>query len=721
MSIIGTEVRRVDGPKKVSGGAPYVAEFAPRDMTYGVAVQSTIAWGRVSAMDTAEAESVPGVLRVLTPWNSIAPKLPWKQNRQQVDPISGEFERPLASDRVLHQGQHIGLVVAETPEAARHAVSLVRVTYAPDEDRLTDIDHAVLKAGEKIGKGDPVEQEPGKSGRGDPARYFADAPVQIDASYLMERENHAAMEPHATIAEWRGEELTLWDKSQWVQNCAQTIGDAFGMEAEKIHVVCPFIGGAFGSGLRVWPHTFLAAIAAKEVGRPVKIELTRRQCFHEVGARPWTRQRVRLGAERNGHLAALLHEAVAETSAYENNTEATLRPSSVLHRCENVELIYRLAPRAVNTPNAMRAPGETTGLFALESAMDELAYALKLDPLELRLRNIPERDLHKDLPFSTMGSEACLREGAKRFGWKDRPLKAGEMRDGRLLIGQGLASAIYPTMISPATARARLMPDGRVEVTTASSDMGPGTWTSLTQIAADRLGLPVERVKLRIGDSKLPKAPVHGGSMTTASVGSAVHDACLKLIEAVRRERGMNTDDISALSAGLDHPIEAEGSHDPGDLTKRFSCWALGAVFVEVAIDPDTAEVRVRRIVGAYAAGRIVNPLLARSQCIGGLINGIGQALMERTEVDNRTGRVVNANLAEYLVPVLADTPAMEVMFIPEEDPHIGPLGAKGLGEIALCGIGPAIANAVFHAIGHRMRHLPITTDKIAQALYGRG
>jgi xanthine dehydrogenase YagR molybdenum-binding subunit len=711
MSMIGRPLTRVDGPKKVTGSATYAAEFKPEGMLYGVVVQSTIAQGRITGMDITEAEQVPGVVRIVTHANSSSKDMPWAEQRALVDPTEGQIDRPLFDDRVLHQGQYIALAVAETFDAARQAAALVRVQYAADPDPVIAIDDAVRQAA--TGDGDPSQQEMGRAQRGDPQRRFAEAPVQVEADYVIARETQNPMEPHAAIAAWDGDKLTLWDKTQWVQNCAEAVGAAFGIPPDSIHVICPFVGGAFGASLRVWPHTYLAAIAARDIGRPVKIELSRREYYGGTGCRPWTWQNVKLSAERDGRLTSIAHEAIAETSTYEDYTEATLRPTGVLHGCDDVLTVYKLARRATNTPNAMRAPGECTGLFALESAMDELAYALDMDPVALRLRNVPERDLHKDLPFSSNATKLCLEQGAAAFGWDRRSMAPRSMRDGRLQVGMGVASAIYPTNISPAKVRVRLLLDGTVEVLTAASDMGPGTWTSLTQVAADTLGLPMEAIRLQIGDSTLPKAPVHGGSMTMASVGNAVRDACMKLLDVVRTQTRVNEVDVEAAAAGLDAPIEVDGSHEPGDLTKQFSPWAFGAVFAEVTVDPDTAETRVRRVVGAYGGGRIINPRLARSQCIGGFIMGIGQALMERTEVDDRSGRIVNANLAEYLVPVLADTPAMKVIFVPEDDAHLGPLGAKGLGEIALCGIAPAIANAVFHATGQRMRDLPITPDKL--------
>jgi xanthine dehydrogenase YagR molybdenum-binding subunit len=593
---------------------------------------------------------------------------------------------------VTHQGQPIALIVAETLEEASHAATLVRVAYS-QEPAATDVGRAtpVLPTSQQTDQG---ERRPPETRRGDAQGALAAAEVKVDQTYVIPRENHNPIEMHATIAAWEGERLTLWDKTQWVHNTADEIAAVFGIPAENVRVVSPFVGGAFGSGLRTWPHVTLAALGARIAGRPVKVMLSRREMYYGVGYRPHTVQRMALGASRDGRLAAILHDGYQETSTYEEFSEALVNSSRFLHSCPNVYTRHRLARMNVHTPTYMRAPGEVSGVFALESAMDELAVALNLDPVELRVRNEPKIDEFKKLPFSSRSTRECYRVAAERFGWSRRNPKPRSMRDGRWLIGYGMAGATYPMNYAPASAKARRLPDGTVEVTSAASDMGPGTWTSMTQVAAEALGLPIERVKFMLGDTRLPKAPVHGGSLTMASVGSAVQAACRKL----REDGGM----------------EATADIKPGDEGTRFSMHAFGAVFVEVAVDPDLGETRVRRVVGAYGAGRVINPKLARSQCIGGMIGGIGMALMEHSVVDARNGRVPNANFAEYAVPVHADTPpVMEVIFVDEHDPHVNPLGVKGLGEIAMVGVAPAITNAIFHATGKRIRALPATPDKL--------
>jgi len=518
------------------------------------------------------------------------------------------------------------------------------------------------------------------------------------------------------------------------------IAAIFGLPIENVQVTCPFVGGGFGTGLRTWPHVTVAAIAARHVGRPVKLVLTRRQMFYTTGHRPRSVQRVGLGAKPGGKLTAIVHEGTGETSRYENFVEALTTVGTFLYSCPNVRARYRLAPTDTATPTYMRGPGEASGVFALECAMDELAAALKMDPLALRLVNEPEIDEGENRPFSSRSLRECYAQAAARFGWERRDARPRSMRDGRFLIGWGMSAATYPAFQGPASARVRITGNGPAEVETAASDMGPGTYTAMTQVAADALGLPPEQVSFRLGRSDFPPAPPHGGSMTMASVGSAVQAAALALRDQAARIASadphsplfgadpaeitvrdgklslaadpVRSDSYAALAA-RNGTIMAEASSARGAAAQGVSMHAFGAVFAEVAIDPDLATIRVRRAVGAYAAGRIVNPLLARSQCIGGMVGGIGMALMEQTVLDPRDGRPVNASLADYLVPVNLDIGDLDVVFIPEEDSKVNPLGVKGLGEIALVGMAPAVANAVHHATGRRIRDLPIELEAL--------
>ncbi|MCI0431166.1 MAG: xanthine dehydrogenase family protein molybdopterin-binding subunit [Rhodospirillales bacterium] len=707
-AIIGKPISRVDGRLKVTGSATYAAEFDVPNLAHAAVVRSTVANGRIASIDSVAAERAPGVLAVLT--HLTAPRLAYRPHKGAPDPAIGERLRVLQDDRVSHQGQPIALVVADTLEQANHAAALVRVAYAA-ETGATDVTRAepVLPTQQKTDQG---ETPPAETRRGDPDGALAAAEVKVDQTYVIPRENHNPIEMHATIAAWDGDRLTLWDKTQWVHNVADEIAAVFGIPAQNIRVVSPFVGGAFGSGLRTWPHVTLAALGARVAGRSVKLMLSRREMYYGVGYRPHTVQRVALGASRDGRLAAIVHEGYQETSTYEEFSERLLDASRFLHSCPNVFTRHRIARMHVHTPTYMRAPGEASGIFALESAMDELAVALNIDPVELRLRNEPERDESKELPFSSRATRECYRAAAERFGWSQRNPEPRAMRDGRWLIGWGMASATYPTLFAPASATARLLPDGTAEVTSAASDMGPGTWTSMTQVAAEALGLPIERVKFTLGDTRLPRAAIHGGSLTMASVGSAVQAACRRAREDALARGGANN--LTEALRRLGQPVEATADVKPGDESQRFSMHAFGAVFVEVAVDPDLGETRVRRIVGTYGAGRIVNPKTTRSQCIGGMIGGIGMALMEHSVVDTRNGRVPNANFAEYAVPVHADAPpVMDVIFVEEHDPHVNPLGVKGVGELALVGVAPAITNAIFHATGKRIRELPVTPDKL--------
>ena len=701
-AFIGQPISRVDGRQKVTGGATYAAEFNVPGQAHGAIVRSTVANGRIASIDSTAAERATGVVAVLTHRN--APRLAYRGHKAFVDAETGERLHVLQDDRVSHQGQPIALVIADTLEQANHAATLVRVAYAP-ETANTD-----------IARVEPVpptgELRPAVTRRGNAEGALATAPVKIEHTYVIPRENHNPIEMHATIAAWDGDRLTLWDKTQWVHNTADEIAAVFGIPAQNIRVVSPFVGGAFGSALRTWPHVTLAALGARAAGRPVKVMLTRREMYYAVGYRPHTVQRVALGAARDGRLAAIVHDGYQETSTYEEFTEALLNSSRFLHSCPNVTTRHRLARMNVHTPTYMRAPGEVSGIFALESAMDELAVALNIDPVELRLRNEPEQDEFKKLPFSSRSTKQCYRLAAERFGWSRRNREPRTMRDGRWLIGWGMATATYPMNYAPASAMARLLPDGTAEVMSAASDMGPGTWTSMTQVAAETLGLPIERVKFTLGDTRLPRAPVHGGSLTMASVGSAVQAACRRAREDALARGGAN--DLAEAMRRLGQPVEASADVKPGDEAQRFSMHAFGALFVEVAVDPDLGETRVRRIVGGYGVGRIVNPKTTRSQCIGGMIGGIGMALMEHAVVDGRNGRIPNANFAEYAVPVHADAPpVMDVIFVEEHDPHVNPLGVKGVGEIAMVGVAPAITNAIFHATGKRIRELPVTPDKL--------
>jgi xanthine dehydrogenase YagR molybdenum-binding subunit len=645
----------------------------------------------------------------------------------------------LQDDIVHYNGQPIALVVAESLEVALHAASLVRSTYREDTPTI-DMAAALASAypyGQLV-----LGRWPAASRRGDLQAGLGAAHARVDAVYTTPMETHNPMEMHATIAAWDGDRVTVWDSTQNVNGVRTVIARTLSIPTDHVRVISHFIGGAFGGKGSAWSHVVLAAMAAREIGRPVKLALTRRQMFGPVGGRPHTVQHVTLGATSDGTLTAMRHDSTSSTSTFEEWLESAALVTRMLYDCPNVETSHRLVRLNVGTPTFMRAPGEATGTFALESAMDELAYALKMDPLELRLRNHAEADPEDGKAWSSKSLRACYALGAERFGWAKRDPQPRSMRDGDDLIGYGMATATYPARRMPASAEVCLYADGRVVAKTASHDLGTGTYTVLAQLAAEVLGAPVESVRVELGDTDYPFAPLSAGSMTVASVGSAVHLAAVaaldKLVqlavsdpesplhgarhEEVHVENGELTisgnasrrEPVRALlerHGGL--PIEGRADTKPGDEAQQYAMHAFGALFVEVRVDPELCTVRVSRVVGAYGAGRVLNAKTARSQLIGGVTYGIGMALMEHTVTDLRTGRYVNADIAEYHIPVHADVPPMEICFVDEKDPHVDPIGAKGIGEIGMTGVAAAIANAVYHATGVRVRDLPITLDKL--------
>jgi xanthine dehydrogenase YagR molybdenum-binding subunit len=738
---VGTPVSRVDGRLKVTGGARYAAEFQVKDVAYGALVLSTVPRGQVTRIDTTAAEKAAGVLAVITHRNAGKVVLPDKV-KALVDPKVGRPLQAFQDDQVHYHGQPVAVVVADTFERATHAATLVRATYQEEAAALDFAEAAARGFTPHEMNTDRGTEKPPDYHRGAADKALDGAPVKVEGTYSHPDEYHNAMELHATVAAWDGNNLTLYDKTQWVDNVQQQVAAAFGIAQDDVRVISPFVGGAFGSALRAWVHVFIAALAAKHIRRPVKLVLTRAQQYTVPGYRPHTLQKIALGATKDGRLTTIRHEATGKTSTFEEYTESTLNPTRFLYACPNVATRYRLAAMNVNTPASMRAPGEATGVYALECALDELASALKMDPLQLRLVNHADEDPEKGLPWSSKSLKQCYQQAAEKFGWAKRTPEPRSMRDGRLLVGWGMATATWPTHRLPATVLVRVLADGGAEVRTAASDIGPGTYTAMTQIAADALGLPAARVRFDLGDSKMPTAPVQGGSMTVASVGSAVHEAALaarhkvlalagddagsplhkagadgvdaadgRLFLKKEPERGETYADI--LKRHKKESVEVTQESKPGEEIKKFSMHAFGAQFVEVRVDPDFGTVRVARVVSGFAAGRIINPKTAHSQAIGGIVGGLGMALLEEAIRDGRNGRVVNANLEQYMVPVNADVPELDAFFVDEEDKHVNPIGAKGLAELSLVGVAPAVANAVYHATGKRIRDLPITPDKL--------
>ena len=737
---LGRPTSRVDGPAKVTGAAKYAAEYFAEGLTYGVVVSATIAKGRIKAIDATEALKVPGVVHVLSHEN--APRTAWfdKSYRDTIAPAGVPF-RPLQADKVVFNGQPIALVVAETFEAARHAASLVAVEYR-EEAHATDI-HEARAAGKvhepamgKIGYVKPPS-------RGHAEAALAKSAVSVDATYFHPDLHHNPMEPYAsTVVPGLDGVLTVYDKTQGSQNVRDYLVNVFGLKEDEVRVVAKFVGGAFGSGLRPQYQVVLAVMAARVLNRPVRVVLTRQQMF-TLGYRAATIQRVALGSDAAGQLDAIVHQAWATTSRFEDFTESVVHNSAVIYRAENVQLDYKMVPLDLFTPIDMRAPGTTSGMFALESAMDELAAKLGVDPLTLRLDNYAEVDPSEDKPFSSKELRACYLVGAERFGWSKRTLAPRSMRDGHALIGWGMATGLWDAQQNPAEARAVLTAGGKLDVSSATTDIGTGTYTVMTQVAAETLGLPLADVTFHLGDSDLPTSPVQGGSWTTATIGPAVRLACLavgeKLLKLAKKAKGsplghagidevefvdgrivLKGDPSKGVSitgvmqeAGVDAIEESAKSKPEAGKQAKFSRFAHSAVFAEVRVDEDYGTISVPRVVIAVAGGRILNPKTARSQILGAIVMGIGMALEEESKIDHAFGRFMNHNLAEYHVPVNADIGEIDVTFVEERDEVVNALGVKGIGEIGLVGIAAAVANAVYHATGRRVRDLPITLDKL--------
>jgi xanthine dehydrogenase YagR molybdenum-binding subunit len=729
--IVGSVVDRADARQKVMGRARYAAEFDVANMAHAVLVQSTIAAGTLTGVDTAAANAMPGVLAIIIPDNAQRLNLDISSQQAVKHPL-------LQSNRIFYNGQHVAVVVAETLQQAQAAAARIKAHYQAGE-AITKMDSVLSQAYEP--KNFRNGAEPADTKTGDPAGAMADGVAHVDATYTTPVEHHNPMEPHATIAQWDGDKLTVRTSTQGISGARQTLAGLFGLPPENVTVICPFVGGGFGSKGSTWPPAALTAMAARMVNRPVKLEVTREQMFTSNGFRPRTVQKLKLAAGRDGSLIAMTHDGLTQMSMPELGefAEPVAMASRMLYACPNIGTSHRLVAVNQGLPTYMRGPGEASGMFALESAMDELAVALNIDPIELRLKNYTDADATSGKPFASKGLRECYARGAEAFGWGRRTPLPGSMRDGRTLVGQGMATTTYPTNRMPASAQVRIMEDGTVVVRAGTQDIGTGTYTTMAQVAADELDVKLERVRVELGDSRLPPAPVSGGSMTTASILPAVRLAARQLREKLvwlafaRRPATWTGTALSDLRLqngavrGPDGAIEVsdllertnvpffEETVDvrPSADSKEHSSHAFGAQFAEVRIDPDLRTIKVSRWVGAFDCGRVISPKTARSQLIGGIIFGIGMALLEETCVDGETGRIVNANIAEYMVPVNADIPAIETIFVEAPDMVTTPLGVKGIGELPTVGAAAAIANAVYHAIGTRVRDLPIRLDKL--------
>nr|WP_271816231.1 xanthine dehydrogenase family protein molybdopterin-binding subunit [Cupriavidus sp. P-10] len=736
---IGTPVSRVDGVAKVTGQARYAAEHPAQDLLYGVVVSGTIARGRIAALDVSRALEVPGVVEVLSHLNRPRMRTLDLFYKDMTAPAGSPF-KPFLDDRIFYSGQPVALVLAASFELARYAASLVHVSYeaqAHETNLMSNLERAHEPAKFKVGFSAPPKP------KGDADAAFAAAPVKIDAEFYSGVEHHNPMELFATTVLHAADgHLTIHDKTQGSQNSRWMVSRVFGLPKRKVTVRNLFVGGAFGSGLRPQYQLLLAVMAALKLRRSVRVVLTRQQMF-TFGHRPETWQRVRLAARQDGTLASIVHEAVAETSRLEDYVEVVVNWSAQLYACENLRYSYKLVDLDQYSPMDMRAPGAAHGVHALEVAMDELSYALGMDPLALRLKNYAERDSAKGLPFSTKELRACYEQGAERFGWAARPPAPRSMRAGHELVGWGMATGTWDALQMFSRARAILHRDGTLDVFSAASDIGTGTYTVMAQIAAAAMGLPLEQVTFHLGDSDLPLAPIEGGSAHVATIGSAVDGVCEKLQHLLwhmaRRVKGSGFEtarfedleftggeirlrsapdramSLAALMAASGREkLEAAYLQLPNIARQKKTIRAVhSAVFCEVRVDETFGTVRVTRVVSAVAAGRIINPKTARSQIVGGVVWGISQALHEETLSDHALGRFMNRNIAEYHVATNADVQDVDVIFVEEDDRIVSRIGAKGVGEIGLVGVSAAVSNAIYHATGRRLRSTPMTPDKV--------
>ena len=769
--LLGKPIDRVDGRLKVTGTATYAAEFPVSNLAYGVTVNSTITKGRVKNIDVQLAKKMPGVIGVMTSENAMMLHFP-----QGSDPGAGKFAEkdllPLQSDRIFYGGQDIAVVVAETLEQAEQAAATIKVEY--------DVQPAVIG----FEKNFPTAYKPAaglggaetQTKRGEAEIALQTAAVKIDETYTTPVYHHNAMEPHATIAEWKGDNLTVYDASQSVMGVKSLLSSMLGIPAAKVQVYSLFIGGGFGSKGFTWPNTFLAPMAAKQFNRPVKIVISRQQAFFVAGRRTQTSQKIALGADKSGKLSAIKHATTSETSFVDEFVETAGVATSMIYSSPNIDVSHELVRLNRGTPCPMRAPGESVGMYSLEVAMDELADKLKIDPVQLRLINYADTEEQKKKEFSSKNLKECYRRGADSIGWKNRSLQPGTTKEGKYLVGYGMATATYPANRSASSAKATIFADGHAEILCGTQDIGTGTYTVMTQVAADAFGLPITKVNVKLGNSSYPKGAQSGGSQVSASVGPPIRAAALgalsKLVKlavadsssplhgylepeivadngriflkndiskgetytALLTRKGMDKIEASAKTnvstrqtqeanpAAKGTP-EAETEEESKTNTavqldektdrKPYAFHSFGAQFAKVLVDPDLGTIHVSKIVGVMDIGTVMNIKTATNQIMGGMLFGLGMALMENTQYDPNNGRVVTRDLAQYLVPVHADMPEIDVQFIGAPDPIISPIGARGIGEIGVTGMAAAIANAIFNATGKRVRDLPITPDKL--------
>lgn len=723
-SVIGQNTKRIDGVKKVTGAADYSTDRTFDGMLYGYGVMSTVANGRIGHMDTAAAQSAPGVVAVYHPGNF--PKVYRSSNDWEAQTNVGEVRPPFEDDKVYYGGQFVALVVAESFEQARAAAALVKVEYAEEKPALQ--------------WSDDLKVEPqDKAVRGDPDAAFAKAEVLHQATYYTPAEVHNPMEMHGSVASWEGDRLRLYSATQGVIFERNGLAQVLGIPIDRIDVLSPYLGSGFGGKLFMWPHTVLAAVAARELKRPVKVSVTRASMFSTVGHRPATKQTVKLAAGRDGELTAVEHDTVCHTSFTDLYLEDCGTTTKALYTAKNLRVTHAVARMNVGTPTPMRAPGSAPGLYALESAMDELAIKLQMDPVQLRLKNIAMVEQDTGKPWSSNHLHECLETGAAQFGWDKRTPAPGSMRDGDEVIGWGVAACSWPADRMPCAARVELRANGTARAACATQDIGTGTYTIIAQAVSEVTTLPIDKIEVKLGDTSLPPGPISGGSFVTATVMPTVAQAARQAIDKLKKaaadgggaledakdmviENGTVLDKASGNRASFQEVLEAKrlasvqgdsATTMDEDAAKKYGFRSFGAHFVEVRWDPGIARLRVSRTVSVIDGGRIANPGPARNQIAGAVVMGIGMALFEKAHYDARSGRVINSNFADYIVPVNADLPKIEVTFLDYPDLHLNEFGVRGIGEIGLTGFAAAVTNATYHATGKRVRELPITIEKL--------
>jgi xanthine dehydrogenase YagR molybdenum-binding subunit len=729
-SVIGGPITRIDGKLKVTGGAKYAADYPIEKLAYGVAVPSTIADGKIARIDSVKAEKMPGVLAVFHHDNFDKLYRPAGAFEELSRP--GESRPPFEDGNIYYYGQFVALVVADTFQQAQDAAANVHVTY--DEKAPLVLLNQATTSNTTLAK---------KYSRGDADSAFPKAPVQLDQTYTTPTETHNPMEMHATIAVWNKDKVTLYESSQGVVNHHNVMSEMLGIPLENIEVISKFIGSGFGGKLFPWPHSLLAAVAARRLGRPVKVSVPRTLMFTTVGHRPATQQRMRLGATQDGKLVSFQNDILQHTSLVDDYVEDCTQVSSLLYSSPNNTAIQHLARLNVGTPTPMRGPGRTPALFAIESAMDELAIKLNMDALELRLKNYAETDEASNLPWSSKHLREAYQTGADRFGWSKRNPKVGSMRNGDLIQGWGMATCTWPAGRHAAEVRVRLLADGTARASCATQDIGTGTYTVFAQVVSDKTGLPLGKIQVVLGDSALPPGPTSGGSSVTSTVLPAIVEATQKAVDAVIQvavytpnspfqnvdaktlkmtqgrihaqdkspDTGVPFQDILALRnlVGLDGHAKTDADPD----VKKFSTHSFGAHFCEISFDPGIARLRITRWLTVIDGGRMVNAKTARNQILGGVVMGIGMGLFEATIYDTRNGHPINNNFADYIVPVNADIPEMDCIFLDYPDTVLNEYGARGVGEIGLTGVASALTSAVYHATGVRVRDLPIRMEQL--------